>query len=117
MIRSSVNLDCFISVSLKVTDSTHFWRKFRGSGQITSAQPSSDRGRDNPSAFAVFRLMVSVALRPFRLAFDAYFDRSLCRRGFQISDNALTAASSAFRSMTLGSNRSGPQRRIFSCSG
>jgi CubicO group peptidase (beta-lactamase class C family) len=28
-----VNLDCFISVSLKVTDSTHFWRKFRGSGQ------------------------------------------------------------------------------------
>jgi hypothetical protein len=31
MIRSSVNLDCFISVSLKVTDSTHFWRKFRGS--------------------------------------------------------------------------------------
>jgi len=33
MIRSSVNLDCFISVSLKVTDSTHFWRKFRGSGQ------------------------------------------------------------------------------------
>jgi hypothetical protein len=24
---------------------------------ITSAQPSSDRGRDNPSAFAVFRLM------------------------------------------------------------
>ena len=33
MIRSSVNLDCFISVSLKVTDPTHFWRKFRGSGQ------------------------------------------------------------------------------------
>jgi len=32
MIRSSVNLDCFISVSLKVTDSIHFWRKFRGSG-------------------------------------------------------------------------------------
>jgi hypothetical protein len=32
MIRSSVNLDCFISVSLQVTDSTHFWRKFRGSG-------------------------------------------------------------------------------------
>ena len=32
MIRSSVNLDCFISVSLKVTDFTHFWRKFRGSG-------------------------------------------------------------------------------------
>src|SRR4051794_27126301 len=31
MIRSSVNLDCFISVSLKVTDSTYFWRKFRGS--------------------------------------------------------------------------------------
>jgi hypothetical protein len=27
-----VNLDCFISVSLKVTDSIHFWRKFRGSG-------------------------------------------------------------------------------------
>jgi len=27
-----VNLDCFISVSLKVTDSIH-WRKFRGSGQ------------------------------------------------------------------------------------
>ena len=24
--------DGFISVSLKVTDSTHFWRKFRGSG-------------------------------------------------------------------------------------
>jgi hypothetical protein len=36
MIRSSVNLDCFISVSLKVTDSTHFWRKFRGSGQLLS---------------------------------------------------------------------------------
>ncbi len=36
MIRSSVNLDCFISVSLKVTDSTHFWRKIRGSGQIRS---------------------------------------------------------------------------------
>jgi hypothetical protein len=32
MIRSSVNLDCFISVSLEVTDSTHFWRRFRGSG-------------------------------------------------------------------------------------
>ena len=32
MIRSSVNLDCFISVSLQVTDSTHFWRTFRGSG-------------------------------------------------------------------------------------
>jgi len=34
IIRSSVNLDCFISVSLKVTDSTHFWRKFRGSGHF-----------------------------------------------------------------------------------
>jgi hypothetical protein len=32
-VRSSVNLDCFITVSLQVTDSTHFWRKFRGSGQ------------------------------------------------------------------------------------
>src|ERR1700712_1743761 len=32
IIRSSVNLNCFISVSLQVTDSTHFWRKFRGSG-------------------------------------------------------------------------------------
>jgi hypothetical protein len=36
MIRSSVNLDCFISASLKVTDSTHFWWKFRGSGQELS---------------------------------------------------------------------------------
>jgi hypothetical protein len=39
MIRSSVNLDCFISVSLKVTDSTHFWRKFRGSGHIEQTEP------------------------------------------------------------------------------
>ncbi|MCK1707854.1 isocitrate lyase/phosphoenolpyruvate mutase family protein [Bradyrhizobium sp. 143] len=46
-----------------------------------------------------------------------YFDRSLRGRGFQIADNALTAASIAFRSITLGSNCSGPQRRIFSCSG
>ena len=37
MIRSSVNLDCFISVSLKVTDPTHLWRKFRGSGHSTWA--------------------------------------------------------------------------------
>ena len=34
MIRSSVNLDCFISVFLQVTDSTHFWKKFRGSGHL-----------------------------------------------------------------------------------
>ena len=60
---------------------------------------------------------VSVALRPLLLPLDAYFHRSLSRRGFQIPDNALTAASSAFRSMTLESNRSGPQRRICSCSG
>ncbi|MGF6311277.1 transposase [Bradyrhizobium sp. i1.8.4] len=52
-----------------------------------------------------------------RFAHDAYFDRSLCRLGFQIPDSALTAASSAFRSTTSGSNCSGPQRRIRSCSG
>jgi hypothetical protein len=39
------------------------------------------------------------------MAFDAYFDRSLYRRGLQISNNALTAASSAFRSMTAGTVR------------
>jgi hypothetical protein len=33
MIRPSVNLDCFISVSLQLTDSTPFLEKFRGSGQ------------------------------------------------------------------------------------
>ncbi|TYO60736.1 FkbM family methyltransferase [Bradyrhizobium hipponense] len=62
-------------------------------------------------------LTVSVALRPFRLALDAYFERVTRRRGFQIPDNALTAASSVFRSTTSGSNCSGPQRRIRSCSG
>lgn len=31
MIRSSVKIDCFTSVSLKVTDSPPSWRKFRGS--------------------------------------------------------------------------------------
>lgn len=55
---------------------------------------------------------VSVALRPFRLALDAYFDRMTRRRAFHLSDKALTAASSAFRSTTLGSNPSGPHRRI-----
>ncbi|MET4391855.1 hypothetical protein ABIB73_007647, partial [Bradyrhizobium sp. F1.4.3] len=37
-----------------------------------------------------------------RLALDAYFGRVARRRGFHWSDNALTAASSAFRSTTLG---------------
>jgi hypothetical protein len=41
MIRSSVNLDCLISVSLQVTDSTHFWRKFWGSGQIVQMSCAS----------------------------------------------------------------------------
>jgi hypothetical protein len=62
-------------------------------------------------------LNVSVARQPFRLALDVYFDRSLCRRGFQLSDKALMAASSAFQSTTLGSKRSGPPRRICSCCG
>ena len=60
MIRSSVNLDCFISVSLKVTDSTHFWRKFRGSGHR--------RFRCESFALAVdFRLFVVVHLLDDRI--------------------------------------------------
>ncbi|QDM29145.1 hypothetical protein FNL55_24925 [Tardiphaga sp. vice352] len=39
-----MNLDCFISVSLQVTDSTHFWRKFRGSGQ---SEETPDIGGDD----------------------------------------------------------------------
>ena len=60
--------------------------------------------------------MVSVALRPFSMALDAYFVRVARRRGFLVSDNALTAASSAFLSTTSGSNRSGRRRGFPSCS-
>jgi hypothetical protein len=33
MICSSVNRLGFMSIPFQVMDSTHFWRKFRGSGQ------------------------------------------------------------------------------------
>ncbi|MET4222680.1 acetolactate synthase regulatory subunit, partial [Bradyrhizobium sp. LB14.3] len=35
------------------------------------------------------------------MVLDVYFERVVRRRGFHISDNALTAASSAFRSTTV----------------
>jgi hypothetical protein len=81
---------------------------------LKTLRPGIKKGRKYAQ---IVNSIVSVALRPILLALDVYFDRSLCARGIHFSDNALTAAASAGRSMTSGSNRSGAQRRIFSCSG
>ena len=72
MIRSSVNLDCFISVSLKVTDSTQFWRKFRRSGQICNIPIASfyrDVPHVHPPSVPLLRQPVKApnVARPFTL--------------------------------------------------